>query len=562
MNNPYEEYYKNTPETPQSTPQQPSTPPAPPVNDEPVTVAAPYNRDSVFSDTSQFTPPQSPTPQQPTPQPPSAQEPDYTVDEYYRENFSGSDLGSDSYGAGSYNSYPEQPAPVSRYDGYTSSSNTEYTNKYSDSSYNSAYQNPYTSYPSEPIEKPRKPRAERNRKEPKPVTRSALVIVLLVSILSSMLIGAGGGWFAANYLSGNKTDSSDGLTVNKSDSEGSSYASSTAALTTTEIVEKTADAVVEITTESVVTSSFSQQYIQSGAGSGVIISKDGYIITNYHVIEDASHITVTLRDQTEFKDVEVVGTYSAGDIALLKVESKKDLTAATLGDSSKIKVGDYAVVIGNPLGQLGGSVTDGIISALDRELTIDDQTMNLLQTNAEISPGNSGGGLFNGNGELIGIVNAKSSSNNAEGIGFAIPINDVQDVLSDLKQYGYVKGQVDLGMSLAEVNSTAQLWMYGVNQTGVYVAAVSSGSNAEKAGFRYGDIITAVDGTNVSSKAELNAIIKKHSVGDKVTFTVYRNGNSGQITMELAEYTKESSSSFSSSSSDDDEGGSVWDIFN
>ena len=419
MNNPYEEYYKNTPETPQSTPQQPSTPPAPPVNDEPVTVAAPYNRDSVFSDTSQFTPPQSPTPQQPTPQPPSAQEPDYTVDEYYRENFSGSDLGSDSYGAGSYNSYPEQPASASRYDGYTSSSNTEYTNKYSDSSYNSTYQNPYTSYPSEPIEKPRKPRAERNRKEPKPVTRSALVIVLLVSILSSMLIGAGGGWFAANYLSGNKTDSSDGLTVNKSDSEGSSYASSTAALTTTEIVEKTADAVVEITTESVVTSSFSQQYIQSGAGSGVIISKDGYIITNYHVIEDASHITVTLRDQTEFKDVEVVGTYSAGDIALLKIESKKDLTAATLGDSSKIKVGDYAVVIGNPLGQLGGSVTDGIISALDRELTIDDQTMNLLQTNAEISPGNSGGGLFNGNGELIGIVNAKSSSNNAEGIGFA-----------------------------------------------------------------------------------------------------------------------------------------------
>ena len=284
----------------------------------------------------------------------------------------------------------------------------------------------------------------------------------------------------------NSQSSADAVNVSKSGASSSSYASSTAALTTTEIVKKTADTVVEITTEQVSTGSFSQQYIQQGAGSGVIISKDGYIVTNYHVIEGASKVSVTLRDKTEYTNVKVVGTYKAGDLALLKITPKKDVAYATFGDSSKLSVGDYAVAIGNPLGQLGGTVTDGIISALDREVTIDNQTMNLLQTNSEISPGNSGGGLFNGNGELIGIVNAKSSSEAVEGIGFAIPINDVQDVLSDLKKYGYVKGQIDLGMSLSDISNTAQLWMYGTNQTGVYVTSVYANSNAAKAGFRAG----------------------------------------------------------------------------
>ncbi|MCH5304464.1 MAG: PDZ domain-containing protein, partial [Ruminococcus sp.] len=209
--------------------------------------------------------------------------------------------------------------------------------------------------------------------------------------------------------------------------------------------------------------------------------------------------------------------------------------------------------------QLGGSVTDGIISALDREVTIDDETMNLLQTNAEISPGNSGGGLFNGNGELIGIINAKSSSQSAEGIGFAIPINDVQDVLSDLKKYGYVKGQIDLGMSLSDISSTAQLWMYGTSQTGVYVTAVNSGSNAEQAGFRAGDIITKVNGTEITSTGELNAIIKKLKVGDEVTFGVYRGRTSGTIKMKLQEYTMDSITSNDFQNRDDSD--SVWDIF-
>ena len=462
--------------------------------------------------------------------------PDYTPDEYYSKH------------------YANQTSPAEDYAQYGESyyGNTQPTQQpYAQQNYNTGYyQQPYYTQPL-----PVKPKP---KKEKKPVTRGTIAAVLIISILCSTILGAGGGFVAATVLGRNNTGLST-LEVSKSDGDSSTYASSTAELTTTEIVKKAADAVVEITTEQVATGSFSRQYIQQGAGSGVIISTDGYIITNYHVIEGASHITVTLRDRTEYTEVDVIGTYSEGDIALLKVKPDGKLTAATFGNSDKISVGDYAVAIGNPLGQLGGTVTDGIISALDRELTIDDVTMNLLQTNAEISPGNSGGGLFNGSGELIGIVNAKSASTSAEGIGFAIPINDVQDVLSDLKQYGYVKGQIDLGMSLTDISSTAQLWMYGTSQTGVYVTSVNAGSNAANAGFRSGDIIMKINGTDVTSTKEVKAIIKKLRVGDTATFSVYRSGRTGTIKMQLQEYTKDSVTTDDRVDQFDD--GFPWSIF-
>ena len=304
-----------------------------------------------------------------------------------------------------------------------------------------------------------------------------------------------------------------------------------------------------------------EHYIQQGAGSGVIISEDGYIITNYHVIEDATQISITLRNEKEYTKVEIVGIYESGDIALLKIKTNDKFTPAVMGDSSKLKVGDYPVAIGNPLAQLGGTVTDGIISALDRKVTIDDETMNLLQTNAEISPGNSGGGLFDGNGELIGIVNAKSSKTSSEGLGFAIPVNDVVDVLSDLKEYGYVKGQIDLGMSLSDVTSTAQAWMYGANKTGVYVTSVDIGSNAEKAGFQSGDIIQQVNGTKVTSTKEVNDIIKTLKVGDSVSFKVYRNGSTGVLKMKLAEY-KPSTFKSSNTQEERNDQNSFWNFFN
>lgn len=497
--------------------------------------------------------------------------PDYTPDEYYKQNFSNEQNSAENYAKYGESFYNNDSRPAQPQNSYNNSYNSPYTNNqqrsYSHPQGNySGYSSGYNTTASSSSPK---------KKEKKPVTRGALAVMLVASILCSTVLGVGGGIFASTML--NNQNSSNSLNVSKSNSDSSSYASSTSNLTTTEIVKKTADSVVEITTEQVTTGSFSQQYIQKGAGSGVIISKDGYIVTNYHVIDGASKISVTLRDKTEYTNVKVIGTYEAGDLALLKVSAKKDLSFATFGDSSKISVGDYAVVIGNPLGQLGGTVTDGIISALDREVTIDNQTMNLLQTNSEISPGNSGGGLFNGNGELIGIVNAKSTTNAAEGIGFAIPINDVQDVLSDLKKYGYVKGQIDLGMSLSDISSTAQLWMYDTSQTGVYVTSVNNGSNAAKSGFRSGDIITKVNGTQVKSTAELNAIIKKLKVGDTVTFGVYRNGQSGTIKMKLAEYTKNTltydndsqnksndSNNFGNDFGDEDgeEGDSIWDYFN
>ncbi len=483
----------------------------------------------------------------------SAPAPDYTPDNYYQKHYAESTPSAESSQnyTNSYSSNTTQPRQT-----YTPQQNAYSSNPqspYSQSSYpNGAYQGYNRSYEA-PKPKP--------KKEKKPVTRGAVAVMLVASIVCSTFLGLGGGFLAGTIM--NSQSSADAVNVSKSGASSSSYASSTAALTTTEIVKKTADTVVEITTEQVSTGSFSQQYIQQGAGSGVIISKDGYIVTNYHVIEGASKVSVTLRDKTEYTNVKVVGTYKAGDLALLKITPKKDVAYATFGDSSKLSVGDYAVAIGNPLGQLGGTVTDGIISALDREVTIDNQTMNLLQTNSEISPGNSGGGLFNGNGELIGIVNAKSSSEAVEGIGFAIPINDVQDVLSDLKKYGYVKGQIDLGMSLSDISNTAQLWMYGTNQTGVYVTSVYANSNAAKAGFRAGDIITKVNGTEVKSTSELNSIIKKFKVGDTVSFYVYRGTQSGTIKMKLAEYSKETefNSESNNSNSGNQEGGSIWDYF-
>lgn len=482
-------------------------------------------------------------------------EPDFTPDEYYQRSLSQDEPAIDNHDSTSgeipvsEHQAPEQSAYSSQ---NIYSSNTHNTSYASYPNYYHSYgQQPYTV----PQKKSKKKKEKKEKKEKKPVTKGSLVAILIVSILCSSVLGAFGGYFASK---GNNT----GLTINKSDGQGTSYVSTGASLTTKEIVEKAADTVVEITTEEVVTGTFSQQYIQQGAGSGVVISSDGYIITNYHVIEDASEISVTLRDQTAYTDVKVVGVYEDGDIALLKISPKSDLKAATFGNSDNLKVGDYAIAIGNPLGQLGGTVTDGIISALDRKVTIDNETMNLLQTNAEISPGNSGGGLFDGNGELIGIVNAKNASETAEGLGFAIPINDVVDVLSDLKEYGYVKGQIDLGMSLSDISSTAQAWMYGTSQTGVYVTSVNNGSNAAKAGFNAGDTITEVNGKKVESTAELNEIIDKLKVGDEVSFKVYRGRQSGTLKMTLEEYSPSISSDSDNKENDSDNNiDSPWDIF-
>lgn len=300
-------------------------------------------------------------------------------------------------------------------------------------------------------------------------------------------------------------------------------------LTVAEVAAACADTVVEITTESTVTDRFLRQYVTEGAGSGVIVSADGYIITNDHVISGASRITVTTRSGEEY-EAELVGTDPQTDVAVIKVEAS-GLSAAAMGDSSALQVGQTAIAIGNPLGELGGTVTDGIISALSREITLGGEKMTLLQTNAAINPGNSGGGLFDDRGRLIGIVNAKSSGTGIEGIGFAIPIDTARAVAMDLVQHGVVTGRVQLGLGLADVQDGYTAMQMGVSRAGVYVVSVSGA--AAEAGFEQGDLIAAVDGREVTSSAQVKEIIREHRVGDSLTFTVIRGEHTGELTVTL-----------------------------
>ena len=294
----------------------------------------------------------------------------------------------------------------------------------------SSYSAPGAEYAGQQAARTKKERKAQKKAQKKGAGKGFVASVMVVGILASGVLGFGGGWLASSLGESGVIPTSDGLTIQKvvNTAEGTTQ-SSEGEMTTAQIVEATADSVVEITTEVVKTGSFSQQYIESGAGSGVIISENGYILTNNHVIDGASKITVTLKDGTSY-DATLVGTAeSVLDVALLKIDAS-GLNPVVMGDSDALQVGEKAVVVGNPLGQLGGTVTDGIVSALNRDISIDGVTMNLLQTNAAINPGNSGGGMFNGKGELVGLIVAKSTGMEVEGLGFAIPINQITDILT------------------------------------------------------------------------------------------------------------------------------------
>ena len=385
------------------------------------------------------------------------------------------------------------------------------------------------------VKKPKKPRQPGR---PVSLTRKSLALLIALCVVVSALFGFGGSYLA-NALNGGHSGSSKTASVSKNgykleDATGSK-------MTVQEVTNKTKDSVVEIKTESVSADAWMQQYVTEGAGSGVVMTADGYIMTNNHVIDGASKITVTTSDDKEY-EAKLVGTDSITDIAVLKI-SAKNLTPATYGNSDQLAVGDMAVAIGNPLGELGGTVSAGIISALDRELAIDGKTMTLLQTDASINPGNSGGGLFNGDGQLIGIVVAKSSGSNVEGLGFAIPINKAADVAQQLMEKGYVSDQPSTGMSYAESsqgNGAAQF--FGNNQdsqsqsssAAVYIQEVT-GTNAKKAGFQSGDLVYAVDGTRITSFNTLSSIVTSHKVGDKLTYTIVRGNQTKEIKLTLEE---------------------------
>ena len=281
-----------------------------------------------------------------------------------------------------------------------------------------------------------------------------------------------------------------------------------------------------------------QEYTQTAAGSGVIISEDGYVLTNNHVISGADKITVYVNpgDGSEEQSYEatLVGSSESNDIAVLKIDAT-GLNAAAFGDSDQIEVGELAVAIGNPMGQVHGSVTAGIISAVEQELTIDDVTINAIQTDAAINPGNSGGALFDSYGNVIGIVYAKSSSVSIEGIGYAIPVNNIKDLVAQMindpdSVKDQTKGsQIMLGITIRDI--TEDMSKQYSMPVGVYITEVSSMSAAERAGLQKGDIITEFAGETVTSADDLNAIKAKQTSGDTVSVKIDRNGKT--LTLDL-----------------------------
>ena len=407
------------------------------------------------------------------------------------------------YNTSYYASTPKTEQPNNVYAGMYSAPATQYG---------------YPSYPSNNIPNTPQTNSQKPKKEKKKGAGLVICCILLSVIFG--LGGAIGGMFVYDKYIASTNVSKDNITPGNTvifeavDREIPENVSSVGVIAS--VAELALPSVVEITTEAVVNNSFYGQYVTQGAGSGVIISPDGYIATNNHVISGASNITVRLSNGEEYKAT-LIGTDAQTDIGVIKIDAN-NLTPAVFGDSSKLIVGELTVAIGNPLGKLGGTVTDGIISALDREITVEGENMRLLQTNAAVSPGNSGGGLFNSKGELIGIVNAKSSGDSIEGLGFAIPVNTAKSIITDLIEKGHVTGRPSIGISIIEITSDYQKYMYGVTDYGVYI---QKSINDE---LKSGDRIIAIDGNSVSSASDIKSIINNLKVGDAITVTVFRKG--------------------------------------
>lgn len=297
-----------------------------------------------------------------------------------------------------------------------------------------------------------------------------------------------------------------------------------------DVVQKVRPSVVGVITESF------QTYSTSSTGSGIILSEDGYIVTNNHVVEGGDSIAVTL-DDGETYAAELIGTDVKSDIAVLKIDAQ-NLPAAEFGDSSQVEVGEAAIAIGNPLG-LNGTVTAGIISAVDREIQVGSSNMVLLQTDASINPGNSGGALLNEYGQVIGVNSAKISSEDSEGLGFAIPSNTVGPIVEELIDQGYVSGRPLTGISGRNVSALAAAF-YDIPQ-GILVDQVAPESDAAAKGLTAGDVIIGVDDIRVENISDACTLRDEHKAGDTMKLTFYRQGSTHEINIQLMEETNQQS---------------------
>ncbi|MCD8382989.1 MAG: trypsin-like peptidase domain-containing protein [Clostridiales bacterium] len=381
-----------------------------------------------------------------------------------------------------------------------------------------------------------------------------IIAIVLVCVLLGGAAGVGGAYLMFNSLSSSATESDNGDTSAEGISDSTESADSADSSVDIQVSDRDTSTSSSAATSEDGTMSPSQIYeaysnsvvsieVQTsdgvGAGTGFVISEDGYILTCYHVVDGYQAISCTFIDSTSYEATYVGGDEDA-DLAVLKIEAT-GLTAVVLGDSDDLVVGTTVTAIGNALGTFANTLTTGTVSGLDRALTMEDGTvMNLLQTDCTVNSGNSGGPLFNEYGEVIGIVNAKYSSSGSsttasiEGIGFAIPINDALDVLDDLINYGYITGKPYLGISVSTVSSiTAQ--QYSNMVVGAYVMSVESGSCSETAGLQVGDIITQVDGVDITTYEELVDAKNNHKAGEEMTLTVYRDGTYYTIVVTLDE---------------------------
>ena len=387
-----------------------------------------------------------------------------------------------------------------------------------------------------------------NAQPAQPVKAKNSKLRLAALAISFSLLGGAlgtGGTFAALRAFGNNSGTASATKTNgtavikTADDSGKSVAMQTVKtngtqLTASQVYQNNVNSTVGITTE-ITTNYFGYKTTAAASGSGFIITDDGYIVTNHHVIEGANSVKVTLYDNTQY-DAEIVGSDESNDIAVLKIDAS-GLTPVTLGDSEALSVGDNVVAIGNPLGELTFTLTSGVVSAKDRSITTSNSVMmNLIQTDCAINSGNSGGALFNMYGEVVGVTNAKYSSNSSteasiDNIGFAIPINNVKDIVTSIIENGYVVKPY-IGVSVETVSSDMK--SYGIPE-GAVVRVVNEDSPAEKAGLKENDIITKADDEDITSSNDLVSKIKKASKGDKIKLTVYRQGEEKTIELTVDE---------------------------
>lgn len=392
-----------------------------------------------------------------------------------------------------------------------------------------------------------------------------VVALMLICALLGGVVGAGGVLAMKNAAqSGTKAATPSGtatILVSGSDHttvETASIETGTL-MTASQVYTKYVNSTVGITTEITGYNFFGQPTTSAAAGSGFILTADGYILTNQHVIDGANSITVTMYDGSKY-DAALIGEDASNDIAVLKIDAQ-NLTPVVLGSSDSLKVGDDVIAIGNPLGELTFSLTKGTVSALNREITLSSGvTMNLIQTDTAINSGNSGGAMLNLYGEVVGITNAKYSSNSYSGeasidnIGFAIPIDDVRDIVTSIIEKGYISKPY-IGVTVGDVSAESQ--GYGLPK-GAAIQSVSTDSPAEAAGLQANDIITHVDGKEITGYRDLSEAIAERGVGVKMELTVYRRGETLTLTVTIGERIQNALNDQSGSPSGQNQGGNPF----